>query len=167
MFHPFCWWLLIICHGNIFSFFQVQWAVQPRARSFWDWKLSNVNRYEGIIIFFVGIYRGGGGSRINESYIGRIRWSEFILRKVTNIRFLIGSFTWNQLFGYWLMLAIIWESGLISQATKQTNHCVQVVSLGANRVLVSPGNNMGIWWALLRSFIKNISLGESKTVWYI
>jgi len=36
--------------------------------------------------------------------------------------------------------------------------CEQVVSLGANRVLVSPGNNMGIWWALLRSFIKNISL---------
>jgi len=36
--------------------------------------------------------------------------------------------------------------------------CDQVVPLGGMRVLVTPGNNMGIWWALLRSFIKNISL---------
>jgi len=36
--------------------------------------------------------------------------------------------------------------------------CDQVVPIGGMRVLVAPGNNLGIWWALLRSFIKNISL---------
>jgi len=36
--------------------------------------------------------------------------------------------------------------------------CDQIVIMGGTRVLVSPGNNLGIWWALLRSFLKNLSL---------
>jgi len=36
--------------------------------------------------------------------------------------------------------------------------CDQVVSLGGNRVLTVPGGNLGLCWALVRSFIKNVSL---------
>jgi uncharacterized RDD family membrane protein YckC len=36
--------------------------------------------------------------------------------------------------------------------------CEQVIPMVGSRVLVIPGDNMGIWWALLRSFIKNLSL---------
>lgn len=36
--------------------------------------------------------------------------------------------------------------------------CDQVIPLGGMRVLVTPGNNLGIGWALLRSFFKNVSL---------
>ncbi|XP_023319896.1 protein FAM8A1 [Eurytemora carolleeae] len=36
--------------------------------------------------------------------------------------------------------------------------CEQIVAVGGSRVVVIPGDNLGIWWALVRSFIKNLSL---------
>ena len=39
--------------------------------------------------------------------------------------------------------------------------CHQITPLGLNRVRIVPASDLGITWALVRSVLKNFSLGEN------
>ena len=43
--------------------------------------------------------------------------------------------------------------------------CTHIAPLGLNRVQVTPASDLGFGWALVRSVLKNFSLGKCRDYW--